>query len=69
MHIDLIICIKNDKIYVDRITKLGTARNTGLNIAKGEYIIYLDGDDYLAEDNVLEKLNNLNSWFLLINIL
>ncbi len=30
MHIDLIICIKNDKIYVDRITKLGTARNKSI---------------------------------------
>lgn len=38
---------------------LGTARNTALDIAKGEYIIYLDGDDCLAENDVLEKLNNL----------
>lgn len=39
--------------------KLGTARNTALQVASGEYIIYLDGDDYLAEDNVLQKLNDL----------
>lgn len=39
--------------------KLGAARNTALNVAKGEYIIYLDGDDYLAEDDVLEKLDKL----------
>lgn len=39
--------------------KLGSARNTGLQVASGEYILYLDGDDYLAEDNVLERLNSL----------
>ena len=39
--------------------KLGTARNTALQVASGEYIIYLDGDDYLAKDNVLQRLNDL----------
>lgn len=43
----------------DKNRKLGTARNTALEIAKGEYIIYLDGDDYFASKDVLEKLNNL----------
>ena len=39
--------------------KLGTARNTAFNISKGEYILYLDGDDYLADSDVLEKLDKL----------
>ena len=49
-------CNKYDNIkYLkhDKNKKLGTARNTALNIAKGEYIIYLDGDDYLADEKVL----------------
>lgn len=37
--------------------KAGGARNTALEIAKGEYIVFLDGDDYLAENDVLEKLD------------
>lgn len=39
--------------------KAGGARNTGLKIASGEYILFLDGDDYFAEDDVLQRLNDL----------
>lgn len=37
----------------------GGARNSGLNIAKGEYIIFLDADDRLYDNDVLEKLDKL----------
>lgn len=36
---------------------LGVARNVGLNIAQGDYVLFLDSDDYLKSD-VLEKLYN-----------
>ncbi len=36
---------------------LGFARNSGLEVAKGKYIMFLDGDDYILP-NHLEKLYN-----------
>lgn len=52
---------KNDIILVQhKINKcLGGARNSGMRVAKGDYIIFLDGDDFLNNDKVLEKLDNL----------
>jgi glycosyltransferase involved in cell wall biosynthesis len=35
---------------------LAASRNTGLDVATGEYIYFLDSDDYLANKNVLERL-------------
>jgi len=41
---------KNVKVVHQQNLNAGVARNTGLNIALGEYIIFLDADDYLADD-------------------
>lgn len=35
---------------------LSSARNEGIRLAKGECILFIDGDDLLSCDNVLEKL-------------
>ena len=37
----------------------GGARNTALDVANGQYIIFLDGDDYLAGNDVLQKLDDV----------
>lgn len=36
---------------------LGFARNTGIENATGEYLIFIDSDDYYLSDQVLNKLN------------
>ncbi len=56
------LCQKYDNIkYIEHKEnkKAGGARNTGLDVATGEYIVFLDGDDKLSNDNVLEQLDRL----------
>ena len=45
-----------NKIYAEN-TGLSKARNIGVNKASGEYILFLDGDDFY-QSNCLEILNN-----------
>ncbi len=35
---------------------LSNARNRGMKEAQGEYLLFLDGDDYYCEENAIEKL-------------
>lgn len=46
--------IKNEKNL-----GLGAVRNIGIKKAKGEYIVHLDGDDTLYDNNTLSKIDNL----------
>lgn len=51
---------ENVKIIKNEINlKAGSSRNKGIDIATGEYIVFLDADDYFAEDTTLEKINNV----------
>jgi len=34
------------------------ARNTGMDAATGEYLFFLDSDDYIAQSDILEKLHD-----------
>lgn len=36
---------------------LSVARNTGINVSTGEYLLFLDGDDYWAGPSVLSELD------------
>lgn len=47
-----------DRFLTTNRKQAGGARNFGLTYAKGEYIVFLDSDDYLTNDDVLEKLSN-----------
>lgn len=53
-EIDDIKVIKNQENI-----KAGGSRNKGIEASKGEYIIFLDADDYLAENDTLEKIDNV----------
>lgn len=51
----------NDNVFVIHTSNLGAghARNTGLDHAKGDYIFFLDSDDFLAPDALSGLLQNL----------
>lgn len=57
MIVDYYIKKYNWKKIYEKNTGLSKARNIGIEIAAGDYLIFLDGDDYL-NDNFLETINS-----------
>ena len=55
---------ENDKIKVVHIENSGVskARNTGIEIAKGDYICFIDSDDFISEDYIEELLKAHNQF-------
>jgi len=51
----VIVGSNNIKVYTQENKGLSVARNTGLSYAKGDYVWFVDSDDYL-EDNCLGTL-------------
>lgn len=48
----------NIKVISQKNQGSGLARNLGINIANGEFVAFVDADDYYAENDVLEYLYN-----------
>lgn len=50
--------IDNVVIISQKNQGLSAGRNTGINIAKGKYIMFVDGDDYLPNDTIQVLLDS-----------
>ena len=53
------LCRKNTciKLVNKENGGLSSARNAGINKAEGDYLLFLDGDDFWRDDDFLENLN------------
>lgn len=47
------------KVLHQKNAGLSAARNSGVNMASGEYIIFIDSDDFLTSEHFLEKMKKM----------
>lgn len=47
---------KSISIYETNFCRCGLARNVGIENSTGRYIWFMDGDDWLRDDNAIEKI-------------
>ena len=47
------------RVHSQQTAGVGVARNRGLEISKGEYVLFVDADDELCEADALERLVDL----------
>lgn len=50
---------KNIQLIINEERGIGSARNRGVETAGGEYILFLDADDYLPDENVFQRYINI----------
>lgn len=58
---DNIICLKQNN------KGAGPARNKGLEVASGDYVVFIDADDYLDADFLEVMINNVNNYDIVIS--
>lgn len=49
------------KVIHKKNAGLGFARNTGIDYATGDYITFVDGDDFIAPDHIEKLLSNIKN--------
>lgn len=66
------ICLKykniDDRVKYTKISNSGVsiARNTGINLSKGKYIIFLDSDDFFMPDAIQELVDKIEKTELVV---
>ena len=46
------------KVYIENFHNDGLSRSKGLDVAQGEYVLFMDDDDWWLHEFVLEQLDN-----------
>lgn len=50
---------ENIQLIINEERGIGRARNRGVEMACGEYILFMDADDYLPDENVFQRYINI----------